>query len=346
MESGAKAPDPPRLVLIGCGAIARSFHLPAIAKRSGLAGRMVLADPALDRARRLGEEFGAGRAVADFREVLGEVSGAIITTPAQHHFAIARECLRAGVPVLCEKPLAASAFEAAELVKEAERREVALAVNNTRRLVPVSGRIREMIRGGAIGEPTGLTFDEGDRFDWPMATGAVFGRGGTGRGVLQDMGAHVLDLVCWWLGGRPQLDRYEDDSYGGSEAVAQVDLSLGRCRVEVGLSWLAKLPNRFRIVGEEGVIEAGIYDWRSLRYTSASGSSRRVVIDSPVNSYSDLAPLLLDDFLEVVERGHAPLVPAAEVLPSLELIEECYARRSRLPMPWHDTLDRIAYAHA
>jgi hypothetical protein len=34
-------------------------------------------------------------------------------------------------------------------------------------------------------------------------------------------------------------------------------------------------------------------------------------------------------------------VSGRDVLPSIELIEECYARRRRLSMPWHDAMDRI-----
>ncbi|MBI4419846.1 MAG: Gfo/Idh/MocA family oxidoreductase, partial [Gemmatimonadetes bacterium] len=195
-------------------------HVPALAEHPGVRDRLVLVDRDLDRARGLAGAFGVTSVAADYRDVLGRVGGVVIALPHHLHFRAALDCLRAGVHVLCEKPLAESAAEVAELVAAAEQSHVTLAVNNTRRLFPPSRKVHELLSEGAIGAVRFLGFYEGAKYGWPSASGFAFGLRGTAKGVLLDLGAHVLDLVCWWLGCRPRVTAYADDSFGGSEAVA------------------------------------------------------------------------------------------------------------------------------
>jgi len=338
--------DPPAIALIGCGAIARSFHLPALARDPRLLERLVLVDRDLDRARALGRDFGVSDVAADYREVIGRVDGAIVLTPHHLHFPIALAFLEEGRSVLCEKPLAEHAEEVRRLVAVARGSGAAVAVNNTRRLIPACAKAAELVRAGAIGRLCAIDFAEGDKFDWPSASSSTFGLHGSGKGVVLDIGAHIFDLVCWWAGGRPAVTGYRDDSYGGSEAVAHAEMELAGCRISVRLSWLSKLRNSYLLRGEGGTIEGGIYDWRKLTLTDARGRRRTVVAQPNVRTYPELARPLIDNFVDVLRGTAAPLVSGTDVLPSIELIEECYARRTRFPMPWDDTLDRILPAYA
>jgi predicted dehydrogenase len=346
MTSREADSDGPALAVIGCGAIARSFHLPVLAGLHRAAERIILVDPDLARARALGDEFGLPRVAASHQHVLGEVAGAVILTPHHLHFPIAMDCLTAGVSVLAEKPLAATAAQARSMMDAAATGGTVVAVNNTRRLIPACRTILELIRSGAIGTVRAMDFSEGDRFDWPSASGAMFGLRGSGQGVLLDIGAHVLDLACWWSGGNPTLERYQDDAAGGSEAVADIRLRHEDCAISVRLSWLSKLPNSYTIRGDQGMIEAGIYDWGKVRLTPRHGRSRIIDARPRVRSYESLAEPLIANFLQAIGGAAPPLVSASDVLPSLRLIEACYARRSRFDMPWEDTLSRILPAHA
>ena len=105
---------------------------------------------------------------------------------------------------------------------------------------------------------------------------------------------------------------------------------------EIRLSWLAKLANAFRIEGDEGTITGSIYDWGSVELTSRSGRRQAVALKSSVRSLRDIAPRIMENFLAMVAGEEAPLIPAREVVPSIALIEECYARRRRFTLPWQD----------
>lgn len=334
----------PAVAVIGCGAIARMTHIPALAKRPDVRERLVLVDQDLNRAKGLAQEFGIAATVADYRDILPAVQGVVIAVPHHLHYRIALDCLRAGVHVLCEKPLATSAAEAAQLVAASEQAGVVLAVNHVRRLFPPSEMARELLQQRAIGTVRFVGYYDGAKYDWPTASGFAFGLRGGGKGVLLDIGSHVLDLICWWLGCAPRVTDYVDDSLGGSEAVAKVSFADGTVRGEVHLSWLAKLPNGFRIEGDAGVLTGSLFDWETLQLISPSGRRKSIPLKTRIRSLSDIGPVVMENFLRVIENGEAPLVSGRDVAPSIALLEECYARRRRFAMPWHDDLEPIRYA--
>lgn len=330
----------PRLALIGCGAIAERFHLPALCKDRALARNLVFVDPDPRRTSALMKAAGGGAVASSYSKLLDSIDGAIITAPHHLHHGIASDLLRAGIPVLSEKPLAGSAAEAREIVELAERQGVPLAVNNTRRLFPSNRRVAEIIEEGGIGTVQRIDVEDGDKFDWPLASPSLFGTAGGGRGILLDIGAHVLDLVCWWMGGRPDVERCQDDAMGGTEAWVSVAVRRGAATARVKLSWHSKLANRYEVVGDRGTLSGGIYDWQSVTQT-IGGRSRVLKLASESRLYNDFAHEMLRNFVQVVTTGAVPLITGRDVLPSLELMDACYARRERVAMPWYDAWQRV-----
>jgi predicted dehydrogenase len=154
--------------------------------------------------------------------------------------------------------------------------------------------------------------------------------------VLLDTGAHIIDLVCWWLGGEPELVDYRDDSCGGTEAVAHIDLREGDRTASVRLSWLSKLSNRYCVEGERGRVEGGAYDWGAMDVSDASGRTRNERASAGHQDFEDFAARLIDNFIDVLRGTATPLVPGEEVLASIGLIDACYRNRKRVEMPWQD----------
>ena len=335
-------PGPVRIAVVGCGAIARSFHLPALAAIPGVADRLIVVDPDPGRVAAAQQEFRASRAATDHRQVLREADAAIVAVPQEFHAEVAMEFLRAGVPVLCEKPLATTLDEAKGLLAAADAAGVVLAVNNTRRFYPAVRAAREWIGSGRLGRIRRVAIHEGAAFNWPLASGSTFGRGGTGKGVLQDVGAHALDMICWWLGERPRITRYVDDAMGGSEAVARVEFAGDGYSGVVHLSWLSRLPNAFRIEGEDASVEGGILAWDAIRLNESGGRSRRVRLRRDVRSFPEVKDHVIANFLGAVRGECRPIVSGRDVLPSIAMIEECYGRRERFLLPWFHAVPEVS----
>jgi predicted dehydrogenase len=81
----------------------------------------------------------------------GAPDGIIIATPTPLHAEQAMECVRSGIPILIEKPLATSAMDARALIKVADTQRVPVLVGHHRRYNPLIERAREVIQSGKIG---------------------------------------------------------------------------------------------------------------------------------------------------------------------------------------------------
>lgn len=324
-----------RVAVIGCGAIADAFHIPALLGGSMGQVSLVLVDPDVSRAQALAHKHGLADVAAGHREVIGKVDAAIVASPHGTHVPIGLELVAAGIPILVEKPLGTSTEEIVALRDASSRAGVAVAVNHTRRFIPAARRIRQMIQDGSLGEPRRADLAEGDRFAWPAATAAMFGRRSGGRGVLLDVGVHVLDLMTWWFGPELQVDDYRDDALGGSEAAARVDLSSGGLGVSIFLSWLAKQRNRFLIEGTEATVEWGVYDLDAFVVRSRrSGGRSTVQVREGARNPAELATEVQADFARAVAGAGRPQVAPEDCLASMRIIEACYGRRERFDMPW------------
>ena len=324
--------------------MAELFHLPALARHSAVMRAAVLVDSNRPRAEELAQRFGARHVATDFRQVLPDVSGVIITVPAQLHYVMALDCLRAKKHVLSEKPLANTSAEVAELVTAARQAGVTLSVNNTRRLYPSMRLVRELIAEGAVGRLRRIELAWGEKFDWPAASASYFGPAARGRGVLLDRGSHALDMICWWLGARPRLVRCLDDSFGGIEGVVNITLEHDGCEVQVDLSWLGPYPNTLLVEGDRARIESPLYEWKSVRLVPRGGRTRTVRKRTNARVLAELGHELIDNWLAVNVGTASPLIPGEAVADSIALIEECYAHRRRFDMPWHEAYETIAHA--
>ncbi len=143
-------PDVPSLAVVGAGAMGRR-HVEAIAASGGAARLHAVVDPT-DAAR----EYAAGLGVAWHPDLPGLIAagrpdGVIVATPNQLHVENGLDCIRAGLPVLVEKPIAADAASARALVEAAEAAGVPLLVGHHRRHNPLIAAAKEMIASGRIG---------------------------------------------------------------------------------------------------------------------------------------------------------------------------------------------------
>jgi predicted dehydrogenase len=137
----------------------------------------------------------------DWRSVLDPSADAVlICTPPYTHDEIARQALRAGRHVLCEKPLATTAVAAWEMVAEAKRAGRVLKCGFNYRFHPAIQRARTLLKDGQLGRLIELRSRHGTggrpQFEREWRTRP----GESGGGILMDQGVHVLDLFQWLAG--------------------------------------------------------------------------------------------------------------------------------------------------
>jgi len=325
----------PRIALIGCGAIAEAMYLPALAKVPGALDNTVLVDTNEARLAQLAAKFGAKHTATNYLEC--DVEGAIVATPHHLHHRISLDFLARGKHVLCEKPLTEQAHEARELCAQADASGVTLQVNLTRRLLPSYRKIKEMIDAGALGTLREIYYLDGEYFQWPTVSGFYFKKTSP-AGVMLDRGAHGLDLICWWLGQAPEVVESQTDSFGGFEGTALLQLKCAACDIRVKLSWLQRMDNIFRIRGDKGTVQGKLNNWHNIDFIDPSGRTRGIRLNGESYEYTDFALKLVHNFIGVLRGSEQPLIPARSVLPSVELIEACYAHAARIDQPWYTAI--------
>lgn len=196
-----------RAAVIGCGRIGTEGHLPAYA-RAAQAGLCTLvgvcdADPA--RARAAARAYDA----AAFESADALFAGArpdvvsIATHPSSHRDLVLQG-LDAGCHVLCEKPVAMHAGEAAEMLAAAERTGRLLSICFEYRYWDESVYLRRRIAAGDLGHVHSVRTWGGAVHGFP-ASANFHRRAIAGGGVLTHWTIHNLDLALWLLGNPEPL---------------------------------------------------------------------------------------------------------------------------------------------
>jgi predicted dehydrogenase len=127
-----------------------------------------------------------------------------ITSPNHLHHAHAKAALAAGKHVVCEKPLAMTSAESADLVRIAAASGLVNVVNFNIRFYPLLQHLHEQVREGGLGEVRLVTghYLQDWLFldtDWNWRLDPALG--GTLRAV-SDIGSHWLDLTSFLTGSR------------------------------------------------------------------------------------------------------------------------------------------------
>jgi predicted dehydrogenase len=348
------------VVISGAGAGIFSSH------RRGLAavGAEVVAaqdnDPA--RVEQAGAEL-ACSAYTDLGRMLAEVPAdlAVVLAPHPHHCPIAVECLRSGLHVLVEKPVAVTVGEGDLMVAEAERAGRLLAVGFQRRSSPEVRAARRLVAGGGLGR-----LQRADVLaTWTRRT-SYFAQGswrgtwrGEGGGVLINQGQHDLDLLCLlaglparvvaWTGNRAHRTETEDSVLALAEWPGGATGSIRMSTAEVDE------PRRIELTGTAGRLRLApgrLEHWR--HHVDFDRYAADLEADPYEQPASDHEVVALEDAVDehvalyrnlvAAIAGREPLLAAAaSALAPLELanaLSSAAATGGEVRLP----IDRAAYA--
>jgi len=151
--------------IVGLGGIAAKFaeglqvlpdaHLFAVASRTQR------------KADDFAQRFNVPHSYGNYAEILGnkEIDIIYIATPHTFHFENTLMCLEAGIPVLCEKPLAINSTEVKKMITKSQEKRVFLTEAMWTAFLPSIKKIKEVINEGLIGKVELIRADFGTRAD-------------------------------------------------------------------------------------------------------------------------------------------------------------------------------------
>jgi len=150
------------------------------------------------------ERFGFTHTATDWEAALDEVDVFYNLGPNHVHAAPSIAALEAGIPVLCEKPLAPSIEEAAAMRDAASDADVPAGIAFNYRFVPAIRYAKELIENDELGEIRQIRgrylqdwlVDPEAPWAWRMDADMA------GSGALGDLGAHTIDLANFLIGDK------------------------------------------------------------------------------------------------------------------------------------------------
>lgn len=305
-----------KLLIIGGGAIADTTHIPAAKKVLGVEN-IIVAEPKLAQQVKLREKHGVSRFVADYHDALFEADACVICTPPHVRNRILNDCIAAGIPILCEKPLSPSSEETKTILASAPK-SLTIGMCHTYRFYPSRKEVRGLILGGFFGKEPSITINEGLPSNWPTVSGYCFRKELVPGGVLYDNGIHSLDFLLWCF-GTPDEVVYEDDAVGGLESNLTIDMRFCSAKAFYKLSRTMELSNTIVIEGNGHKAILDIF------------GTKKYILDGDVKECEatvlDLGVAQLSNFLNAVAGKEELSCPVSGGLAVIELLERCYAQK-------------------
>ncbi|WP_329117742.1 Gfo/Idh/MocA family oxidoreductase [Streptomyces sp. NBC_01465] len=342
-----------RVGLVGYGLAGSVFHAPLIAATEGLVlDTVVTSNP--ERQEQARAEFPDVRFVDsadDLWQHADELDLIVIASPNKTHIPVATAALKAGLPVVVDKPIAGTAAEARDLAALAEEKGLLLSVFQNRRWDNDFLTLRALIADGELGEIQRFE----SRFErWrPQPKGGWRESGDPSEigGLLYDLGSHVVDQALVLFG--PAVSVYAESDVRRPGAYADDDTFIaithaGGVRSHLYVSaTTAQLGPRFRVLGSSaGYVkygldpqEAALRDGKrpaaaggwgeepeSLWGRVGSGESPLTGGGRPVRTLPGDYPAYYAGIAESLRTGAKPPVTAEEAASALDVLEA--ARRS------------------
>ncbi len=238
--------------LVGTGFMGRA-HAIALRSVGGVFDEVTpprlihVVDADAERASTAAASMGFARHGDDWRALLDDpdVDAVSLCTPNHLHHEMALAALAAGKHVWCEKPLAHTADEAAELAAAATASGRAHLVGFNYAVNPLLSLAREIIQSGELGEPVSFSgrYLEDYMADPQVPWSWRCERSLAGSGALADLGCHLLHLMDWLLGPVSEVmgalstvvSHRRDPASGARRAVENEDIASAHCRLASGV---------------------------------------------------------------------------------------------------------------
>jgi len=184
--------------ILGPGRIAHKFAQDLL--RLPNAKVHAVASRSLERAEEFAAQYHAAFAFGSYEELIScpYLDVIYIATPHTGHFEHTLLCLNAGIPVLCEKPLAVNLRQAQQMVYMAQNKQTFLMEAIWTRFIPTHLKMWEIINSGRIGKVLSVKADFGFKPDFQPES-RLFDRRLAG-GSLLDIGIYPVFLAMNILG--------------------------------------------------------------------------------------------------------------------------------------------------
>lgn len=343
-----------RIGIIGLGGVAEA-HLEAYREIDGV-NVVAGVDINHDRLSSIRSRYGL-RPYNRVSEMLQQeqLDAVCILTPATTHRGITEECARAGVHILCEKPIAVTLADADAMSRVCKQYGVKFFYGSSYRFLPAVMKAREIIQSGALGKVVLLseTVVGGSGLDRYRELGAAHypegELGGPGMGLV-DHGIHLIDTFPWIIqskivsvigrgivsGDSPVTEymimEFENGATGHllyNDFTFSTDLPVHGCFTSGDTwesdgykkrgSWLDH-PGCIHVHGTRGALRI-VHYVNALYLMNSDGTHQIELLNRPAPAQFAMQ---MESFLECIKNDHEPAVTANDGIQALRALHAAY----------------------
>lgn len=262
---------PVRVGLVGYGLAGAAFHAPLIQATDGLEFVAIVTS----------REVPSGvRRLARVEDLWAlDVDLIVVATPNSTHVAIARDALQAGAHVVVDKPLAVTAREAEDLVRQADESNLLLSVFQNRRWDGDFLTLRDLVASHRLGKAHRLE----SRFErWRPQVAEAWRESedpALGGGQLLDLGTHLIDQALQLFGSVTSVYAEIATVRPGAVVDDDVFLALRHVGGEISHLWMSAVAAdagpRLRLLAEGGAWSSFELDSQEAQLRQGRGPTMR-----------------------------------------------------------------------
>lgn len=344
--------------LIGCGRIAKNHIAAAVANNLNIAA---LCDIVPEHAQRYAAENNLSCNIyTDYEQMLAEAKPnfVAIATESGKHADIAINCIKAGVNVLIEKPIALSIQDADKIIGEAKAHGVIVGVCHQNRFNKAVQKLRSALDEGRFGRVYNISavirWNRGENYYKQAPWRGTWAQDG---GCLMNQCIHNIDLLRW-LGGKVTsvfgitnnfCHLYIEGEDFGTAIVRFESGAIGTIEGTVNV-YPKNLEETLTIFGERGTAKLGghsvntILEWDFADNKDELRSVQQEFTETPPDVYGFGHTPLYADFIGSITNGRQPLITAEDGKQAVELVLGTYKSADigeavQLPLKKCSTLD-------
>lgn len=319
-----------RVGLVGVGATAQINHIPALRKTEGIE-LIALSDPDRDKSGRVAQKFQVPKTYVSFEELLEDdaIDAVDICTPNYLHAPMAIAALEAGKHVLCERPMARSAAEAAAMAKAADKADRVLMCVVQHRFRPDAQLLNTFVGKNELGS---IFYAKAGwlrrRTEWRPDEWRRQKRE-SGGGVVLDLGFQMLDLSLWTL-GHPEVTAVTASVHRPRKGEVE-DSATAFFRLETGatltleVTWGLLMEKDFAFLNLFGSDGAALLNpLRVHRGMHGTLVNVTPTIESTRHQYRQSIEAQMAHFADVLRKGAKPMGAADEIVTVMELLDAVY----------------------
>ena len=315
-----------RYAVVGLGHIAQVAVLPAFAHAGRNSRLVALVTDDRQKGRRLGGKYGVEGVYdyTEFEDCLATVDAVYIALPNSMHAEYTIRAAKAGVHVLCEKPLAVTVRDSERMIAACRAHRVRLMTAYRLHFDQATLEVVDLVRKGRIGEPKFFN----SSFSMTVRQGNIRTQPEMGGGTLYDIGVYCINAARAIFGGEPtEVTAISVNS--GAARTRRIDESTGAImrfddeRVAAFVtSFNAADIGSYTVVGTKGSIRVEpAYEYaEGLAYTITVGEKKKQVRRPKRDQF---APELLY-FSDCILRHREPEPSGIEGLQDVRVVEALY----------------------